>query len=214
MLKHDPVFSEYSAMKIEADGESIYDFLGVGTKVRFKKGWAKFAPPAGAERATFSRGTVGAAAGAAAGRLAPAEGEASMLQPAVTAAGAGAAGEAVASPPLALLASTRATCRRSASAGLRAYSACCSHPPRCARSQATIASASLGAGVVFCERPQSEMRCGSRASVACCWPFMSSGDCSAAAAAASVVWPCRSVDASTLAPGWKKTDIQNSFVPR
>ncbi|MED5550665.1 MAG: FkbM family methyltransferase [Pseudomonadota bacterium] len=48
MLKHDPVFSEYSAMKIEADGESIYDFLGVGTKVRFKKGWAKFAPPAGA----------------------------------------------------------------------------------------------------------------------------------------------------------------------
>ena len=55
---------------------------------------SRFAPPAGAERATFSRGTVGAAAGAAAGRLPLAEGDGSMLHPAVTAAGAAAAGEA------------------------------------------------------------------------------------------------------------------------
>ena len=133
---------------------------------------SRFAPPAGAERATFSRGTVGAAAGAAAGRLPLAEGDGSMLHPAVTAAGAAAADEAVASSALALLASTRATCRRSASAGLRAYSACCSHPPRGARSQATIASASFGVGVVLCARPQSAMRCGRRASVTSARPFI------------------------------------------
>lgn len=47
MVHHDPIFSEFEAVESEADGASIYDFLGVATQVRFKKGWAKFAPPAG-----------------------------------------------------------------------------------------------------------------------------------------------------------------------
>lgn len=47
MVNHDPIFAEFQAVAVEADGASVYDFLGVGTQTRFKKGWEKFAPDAG-----------------------------------------------------------------------------------------------------------------------------------------------------------------------
>lgn len=47
MVTHDPIFSEFDVVEVETDGASIYDFLGVGTQVRFKKGWSRFAPEAG-----------------------------------------------------------------------------------------------------------------------------------------------------------------------
>ncbi|GJL96297.1 MAG: hypothetical protein DHS20C06_01140 [Hyphobacterium sp.] len=47
MVHHDPIFSEFETVQVEADGSSVYDFLGIGTQARFKKGWSKFVPPAG-----------------------------------------------------------------------------------------------------------------------------------------------------------------------
>ncbi|WP_300540855.1 FkbM family methyltransferase [Maricaulis sp.] len=47
MVSHDPIFSEFQPVKVEADGASVYDFLGVATQARFKKGWERFAPSAG-----------------------------------------------------------------------------------------------------------------------------------------------------------------------
>jgi len=47
MLKHDHIFSEFEIVEVEADGGSVYDFLGVSTQARFKKGWSRFAPAAG-----------------------------------------------------------------------------------------------------------------------------------------------------------------------
>ena len=47
MAHHDPIFSEFKAVEVVADGKSIYDFLGVATQARYKKGWSKFVPPAG-----------------------------------------------------------------------------------------------------------------------------------------------------------------------
>ncbi len=46
--KQDPVFQAFNPVEIEADGRSVYNFLGLATRVRYKKGWVKFAPPAGA----------------------------------------------------------------------------------------------------------------------------------------------------------------------
>jgi len=42
MVHHDPIFSEFEAVEVEADGVSVYDFLAVATQARFKKGWSKF----------------------------------------------------------------------------------------------------------------------------------------------------------------------------
>ena len=47
MTRHDRIFSEVGAVEVETDGACIYDCVGVATQVRFKKGWAKFAAPAG-----------------------------------------------------------------------------------------------------------------------------------------------------------------------
>jgi len=47
MMHHDPIFAEFESVEVEADGASVYDFLGVSTHARFKKGWSKFVPPAG-----------------------------------------------------------------------------------------------------------------------------------------------------------------------
>lgn len=49
MIAHDAVFKNFERCEITADGEHIYDFLGLATAVRFKKSWAKFAPPAGSK---------------------------------------------------------------------------------------------------------------------------------------------------------------------
>lgn len=45
----DPVFNEFEAKEIIADGESVYDFLGGGTSTRFKTAWAKYAPTQGSK---------------------------------------------------------------------------------------------------------------------------------------------------------------------
>lgn len=49
MIAHDVVFDRFARCEVTADGEHIYDFLGVSTAVRFKKSWVKFAPPAGSK---------------------------------------------------------------------------------------------------------------------------------------------------------------------
>jgi len=48
--KQDPVLQAFNPVEIEADGLSIYNFLGIATRVRYNKDWVKFAPPAGARR--------------------------------------------------------------------------------------------------------------------------------------------------------------------
>ena len=48
-IGNDPVFDKFSRCEVIADGKHIYDFLGVATATKFKKSWAKFAPPAGSK---------------------------------------------------------------------------------------------------------------------------------------------------------------------
>jgi len=48
-MQHAPIFQEFTATQIEANGYSIYDFLGIETDVRFKEGWKKFAPQVGSK---------------------------------------------------------------------------------------------------------------------------------------------------------------------
>ncbi|MEN0653293.1 MULTISPECIES: FkbM family methyltransferase [Hyphobacterium] len=48
-MKHAAVFDHFSPKQVVASGYSIYDFLGVTTDSRFKKGWSKFAPPRGSK---------------------------------------------------------------------------------------------------------------------------------------------------------------------
>lgn len=50
-MKHADIFSQFPGVKVEANGFSIYDFLGVATDIEYKKGWAKFAPGRGAKYA-------------------------------------------------------------------------------------------------------------------------------------------------------------------
>lgn len=38
-MQHAGVFSRFSQVKSRCDGESVYDFLGVATDARFRKGW-------------------------------------------------------------------------------------------------------------------------------------------------------------------------------
>ena len=48
-MKHAPIFDEFTAVPISANGFAIYNFLGVATDVRFKKSWAKFTPKHGSK---------------------------------------------------------------------------------------------------------------------------------------------------------------------
>ena len=48
-MSHASVFDKFTPTPVSANGYCIYDFLGIATDVRFKREWAKFAPPRGSE---------------------------------------------------------------------------------------------------------------------------------------------------------------------
>lgn len=48
-MQHAAIFENFTPQTSIADGVSVYDFVGVATDVRFKKGWAKYAPRVGSE---------------------------------------------------------------------------------------------------------------------------------------------------------------------
>ncbi|WP_164919516.1 FkbM family methyltransferase [Hansschlegelia zhihuaiae] len=48
-MAHARIFSDFTPVSVRADGASIYDFLGVGTAAKFRKGWDAHCVAAGRE---------------------------------------------------------------------------------------------------------------------------------------------------------------------